>query len=90
MAKLTRKKQRIFAGDVPAASNVAQFGSFKAGVPAYSSDPDTIQSLMAFGQGWSGAVNTSTAPALQDMNALQYLFSRQLAYVLQAGISEYD
>lgn len=89
MAKLTRALQKIFCGDVSPVNNVAVFGSLKAGSPAYSSDPATIQSLASFGQGWSGATILNQAPALQDMNALQYLFSRQLAYVFQMGIPEY-
>ena len=90
MPKITRKKQRVFAGDVIAANNIAQFGSLKAGSPAFSLDPDIIQLLSAFGNGWASAVVSNSAPALQDMNSLFFLISRQLAYVLQTGISEYD
>jgi len=90
MAKITRALQKIFCGDVAPTNNVAVFGSLKAGTPAYSSDPTTIQSLAAFGQGWSGATVLNQAPALQDMNALQFLFSRQIAYLLQQGVPEYS
>lgn len=90
MAKIDRKFQRIFCGDVPANNVVAEFGSLKAGTPTYSSDPAVIQSLAAWGAGWSGAVINNSAPALQDMNALFYVLSRQVAYLMQEGIAEYD
>lgn len=90
MPKITRAKQKIFCDDVPATNVVAVFGSLKEGDPEFSKDPDAIQSLPAYGAGWAGATVLNQAPALQDMNALQYLFSRQLAYVFQNGIPEYD
>jgi hypothetical protein len=89
MAKITRKNQKIFCGGVPAANVVAQFGSLKAGSPAYTNDPDVIQSLSAYDSGWAGAVISNNSPALQDMNSLQFLFSRQLAYIFQSGIPEW-
>lgn len=90
MPKITRKFQRIFCGDVPANNVVAQFGSLKAGSPTYSSDPTVVQQLAAWGAGWSGATVTNSAPALQDMNSLFYVLSRQLGYLMQTGIPEYD
>lgn len=89
MAKITRAIQKIFCGDVPAIDNVAVFGSLAASSPDYSDDPIEIQSLAAYGQGWESATVLNQAPALQDMNALQYLFSRQIAYQMQAGIPEW-
>ena len=86
MARLFRAVQKIFCGDVPPTNVVAVFGSLKAGSPAFSSNPDDIQSLPAYGAGWAGATVLNQAPALQDMNALQYLFSRQLKYLFQEGI----
>jgi hypothetical protein len=91
MTKLARKGQKIFCGaNIGSPSDIiAQFGSLKAAAPAYSSDPDTIQALAAYESGWGGAVVNNNSPAIQDMNALQYLFSRQLAYLFEAGIPEY-
>jgi hypothetical protein len=86
MAKITRKHQKIFAGDVPATNVVATFGSLKAASPAYSSDPDTIQSLAAWGSGWSEAVINNYAPAIQDLNAVFNVMTRQLAYIFQNGV----
>ena len=91
MAKLTRKTQKIFA-DSAAASQITAFGSIKANSPnppVYSKDPDVIQSN-EFMQGWSGATQYDYAPYRQDMNAIQNLVTRQLAYLFQAGIPEYD
>jgi hypothetical protein len=90
MPKITKKFQRIFCGDVPANNVVAQFGSLKAASPTYSSDPAIIQNLAAWGSGWSGAVINNSAPALQDMNSLFYVLTRQIAYLMQTGVAEYD
>jgi hypothetical protein len=90
MAKITRKFQRVFCGDVPANNVVAQFGSLKASLPQYSSDPDVIQQLAAWGAGWTGATVANSAPPLQDMNALFYVLSRQMGYLMQTGIAEYN
>lgn len=90
MAKITRKHQKIFAGDVPATNVVATFGSLKAASPAYSSDPDTIQSLSAWGSGWAEAVINNYAPAIQDLNAVFNVITRQLAYVFQNGVPYWD
>ena len=91
MAKITRKNQKIFA-DSAAASQITVFGSIKENSPNppdYSKDPDLIQSN-EFMQGWTGATQDDYAPYRQDMNAIQYLVTRQLAYLFQAGIPEYD
>jgi hypothetical protein len=90
MAKLTRAIQKIFCGDVPPNNVVAVFGSLKNGTPTFTDDVAEIQSLPAYGTGWAGATVLNQAPALQDMNALQYLFSRQLAYLMQAGVPEWS
>ena len=97
MAKITRKTQKIFGGDYildGAQTEIAVFGSKKDGAPAYSVDPDAIQSAN-YSQGWNDAVLTSLdglkkMPLLQDSNALFYVLSRNLAYLNQAGIAEYD
>jgi hypothetical protein len=90
MAKIVRAKQKIFGDDVVAQDQHCVFGSLKAGSVAYSKDPATIQSLAAWGTGWKGATVNNQAPVLQDENALHYLITRQIAYILQAGIAEYD
>lgn len=90
MAKITRSIQKIFSGSIPPAENVAVFGSLQAGAIEYSDDPVLVQSLPAWGQGWSGAVVGEESPALQDMNATMYAISYNLAYVLQQGVAEWS
>lgn len=90
MSKITRAFQKIFCDGVAATENIAQFGSLKEASPAYSKDPTVIQGLAAFDEGWASAVVTNNAPALQDENALFFLITRQLAYLFQAGIAEWD
>lgn len=93
MAKLTRYTQKQFAGSA-AANRISEFGSLAAGAPlTYSGStitPAIIQTLTNYLQGWDGAVIGTNSPAIQDMNALQYLFSYQLGYLLQEGVAEYD
>lgn len=89
MAKIARKFMKIF-GSNAGAQQRGVFGSLAAGLPAYSTDPETIQSLSNYEDGWFGAVLGNNSPAIQDMNALQFLFAYQLAYGFQAGIAEWD
>lgn len=93
MAKITRKNQKIFGGSLAAPSNIAVFGSLAAAAPAYSLDPDAIQSaeyLLAWAAALVNAPGGNASPALQDMNALFFLLSRQMAYVMQDGIPEWN
>ena len=88
MTKIARKHQKLFATSVPVTNTIAQFGSLKAAAPAYSDDPDTIQALDAFDEGFASAVINNKAPTVQDMNGLFYLLTRQIAYLMQAGVAE--
>lgn len=90
MAKILRAIQKIFGTNVVATDNIAQFGSLKAGAPLFSKDPSVIQGLNAYLEGWKSAVVNNNAPALQDDNALNYLWSYQLAYLFQQGIPEWE
>lgn len=89
MAKITTKVQKIFGATGPTGV-LGQFGSLKAGTPTYSNDPDTIQALTGYGQGLDGSMINSAPPAIQDVNSLFYLISRQIAYLMQTGISEWN
>lgn len=90
MAKLQRKSAKLFAENAAAAAGgLAQFGSLAAGTPNYSTDPDVIQALAAYANGWSAAVLGTKSPALEDRNALDYLLSYQQAYIMQHGIPEW-
>jgi len=90
MAKIARKHQKIFAGDLTANGNISKFGSLAEGTPEYSDDPDLIQGRTAYGNGFAAAIIGNYAPVLQDFNALFYVITRQLAYLFQAGISEWS
>jgi hypothetical protein len=93
MAGTTRKTAKIFGGSLAAPNNIAKFGSLKAGAPAYSLDLDDIQTA-AWLNGWAAAVVTvggnPNVPPLQDVNAIEYALSKQIAYLLERGIPEYD
>lgn len=90
MAKITRAFQKIFADGITATGNIAEFGSLAEGSPQYSKDPVQIQSRAAWLSGWAAATIGNQSPAFQDFNGYQYLISRQIAYLLQAGIAEWD
>lgn len=91
MAKIVRKLQKIF-GSGAGTTGITSFGSTAQGSTVYTTDLDTIQSTSAFSTGWLGAVllGTKRKPVLQDRNALDYLFSTQLANIFQDGIPVYN
>lgn len=82
-----RKLQKIFTGN---AQNdmTAKFGSMKTGTPVYSNDLDILQST-EYEQGWASSVLEDYAPFMEEMNGVQYGFSKQLAYLFQNGIPEW-
>jgi len=89
--KILRKTQQLFAGNHIDNPNLdlGVFGSKKANNPTYSSDLDIIQSA-AFLNGWRDAIINNQAPCLEDMNAVCYALSVQIAYLMQMGIAEWD
>lgn len=88
MPRLTRAQQKIFAGQ---ATNNGVFGSLQSNDPVTSSDPATIQSRTAFLNGWNDATySAEQLPPLEEFQAIQYIVTRQLAYMLQEGIPEWD
>lgn len=89
MARLSFKLQKIFA-DVAAEGKLAQFGSLKSGSPLYSDDPDVIQALTYFGAGLGSALINQSPPAIQEFDALFNLMTKQIAYLQQSGVSEWD
>lgn len=88
MAKIERKTQKIFAGNA-ASDDTAVFGSMITGDPVYTDDIEALQST-AYTQGWSKAIAANEAPFLEEMNGVQYGLSKQIAYLLQNGVPEYD
>ncbi len=89
MAKILRKAAKVFASGA-GVNQIAQFGSLAAGSPAFTTDPDVIQALSNYLTGWFGAVIGANSPAEEDMNAILYLLSYQVAYLLQTGIGEWN
>lgn len=88
MARITRKHQKVFAAS---ATNNGQFGSAQVGTKVTSSDPDTLQALAAFDAGWNSAtISSQKLPTLEEMQALHFLTTRQIAYLFQEGIPEFS
>lgn len=88
MPKIERKTQKIFGGNAES-DQLAAFGSMITGTPVYNDDIETLQSE-AYTEGWQVAVAANEAPFMEEMNGVQYGFSKQLAYLFQQGIAEWD
>ena len=96
--RLTRFYHKIFANNALTTPTgvTGVFGSGKSdgsvtGGPQYTADLLSIQGLGAWAQGWEGAINNLTkTPAMQDMNSVFFALSYQIAYLLQAGIPEWN
>jgi hypothetical protein len=90
MARLSRVTQKIFAAS---AANNGVFGSAQAnaGPGTISNVLATIMGLPAWGAGWLSAImGSSKFPPLEEIQALEYVHSAQIAYLLNQGIAEYD
>jgi hypothetical protein len=88
MPRLARVTQQIFAS---AAANNGVFGSAQIGTKITSNSLPTIMGLAAWTQGWLSAVlGASKFPPLEEFQAVEYVHSTQIAYILQQGIPEYD
>ena len=88
MSVLTRQTQKVFASNANV-NQLAAFGTMKTGTPQYSSNLATLQTA-EYTQGWSSAILDDKAPYLEEMNAVQYGLSYQIAYLLQEGVPAYD
>lgn len=90
MARITRKTQKIFASTA-GGSGVAEPGSTAAGTPVFTTNLTTLQST-AFLNGLADMViaGTKRLPVYEEINALYYTFTTQLAYLFQEGIAEWD
>ena len=93
MSKIIRKTASIFASSA-GVNQLEQFGA-KEVTGNYNgqsppADPAVIQSLSAWKGGWSSAQYEVFAPYLQDRNAVDYVNSYQIAYLLQMGVPEWD
>lgn len=90
MAKLTRQTFKQFAVNANPASDIGVFGSLAAGSPTFSASVTTIQSLTAWITGWAAETVATNRPALEDQNAVDFVYAYMIAYLFQAGIAEYD
>jgi hypothetical protein len=91
MSKLTRQTMILFAGTSDS-SSIGVFGSIApgGGGATYSKVIATVQSLNAWGSGWKAEVVSPLRPAIQDFNAVDYVFSYGICYLHEMGIPEWD
>lgn len=87
MPKITRATQKIFAQN--GTDQLAAFGSMKTGTPIYTDNIEDLQTS-DYEDGWEQAIVADEAPFMEEMNGVQYVFSKQLAYLFQQGIAEWD
>lgn len=94
MAKLPVALQKIFAGGLPPSGNIAQPGSTASGTPVYSSDPAILQQLAAWANGYAAQLINApgglSSPVMEELNAILFVLTYQIAYLKQAGIPEWD
>lgn len=88
MPKITRATQHIFGSNAPG-TQITAFGTAKTANPVYTTDPAQLQTA-ASALGWDAAIESDKAPFEEDTNGLCYLMTRQLAYLYQQGIPEWD
>lgn len=89
MAKITRIFQNIFASTA-GAGQIGEFGSLAAGTPVTTTSAAVAQSLNNWKGGWFDAILGGNSPAIEDMNAVHFVTTYQLAYLMQAGIAEWQ
>lgn len=84
MANLGFKLLKLFAAD---ALNNGQFGSAQLGTKVLSDDPDVLQALPAWENGWLAAViSGQRLPTLEEMQAVQFVLSYGVTGQQQWGI----
>lgn len=89
MAALGRFLQKIF-GNAADISQFGQIGSEVAGSIVRTKNIDTIQALSEYLGGlFSLTDDSAQPPAIEDINALYYLITHQLAYLFQSGVPEW-
>lgn len=88
MPKITRATQQIFGENAPN-TQITAFGTAKTENPVYTTNPADLQTA-ASKLGWDAAIESDKAPFEEDTNGLFYLLTRQLAYLYQQGIPEWD
>lgn len=89
MPKIQRKLFKPFATNA-AIDEISQIGSLRAGAPTFSKDPDVIQALANNTDGWFAIAMGENSPAMEDMNAIQFLFAYMISYILESGVPEWN
>ncbi len=77
-------------GESAAADEIGIFGSEASGTPEASADPEELQSLSNWLDGWLAAILGGGNPALEDMNGAFFVFCYHLCYLLRAGVPEWN
>jgi hypothetical protein len=88
--KISRKTQKIFAS-TSGASGIAEFGSTAAGSTVFTTDLAVIQST-EFEEGLAGGIiaGSKRLPVYEEINGVYYTTTKQLAYLFENGIPEWD
>jgi hypothetical protein len=89
MAKITRANQKIFASNA-GLNQRGKIGSLAAGAPVTTTDPEVMQELANYETGMFGIVLGNNSAAIEEINSLHFLATRQLAYLYQQGIAEWN
>lgn len=90
MAQLSRVKQKIFGVDGPT-TQFGQIGSDAAGAPLKTKDLTVMQALSQYTYGlYAMAPNINEPPSGPDINSIYNLITSQLAYLMQAGVPEWE
>ncbi len=92
MPKIDRKHQRIFGESGPV-NQFGQIGSQAADSARNTKDLTEIQSLEEYREGFyaiSQGLGSTHAPYAPELNSLHFMHTRQMAYLMQAGVPEWD
>lgn len=89
MPAIQRKLFKPFATNA-ALDEISQIGSLRAGSPTFSKDPDVVQALANNTDGWFAIAMGENSPAIEDMNAIQFIFAYMISYILEKGIPEWQ
>lgn len=89
MARLSRIVARIFGRDA-VSGEMGVYGSLAAASPTTTTDPAVMQAQTQWLGGLFSALVGDGVIAKEDMNAVLHVHSRQIAYLLEAGVPEWD
>lgn len=88
MPKITRATQQIFGSNAPS-TQITAFGTAMTEEPIYTTDINQIMNAN-YTTGWASAIQPDKAPYEEDTNGLFYAITKQLAYLFQSGVAEWD